>query len=297
MTQTIMAFFMSVWLLLSALPGAIFCPRQHPGELEARWRILAGGIGAHRDTAYDIIVVAGQSNAFGCGLGPAGDPFQPDDRIQAMPQAANLLGGYGIAGAEEPLVDGQPWANFGLPFAREYIRAGLLAPGRKLLILQAAVGGTGFADKRWGLSDDLYRNMLRMIGTALALNPGNELKALLWHQGENEAAFQVSEAVHTANLQALVRDVRARFGTPELPFIAGNFVEQWRLANAELCAPVIAAMRAVCAGEGSAAFVETDGLLSNEQAIQNGDTIHFSREALYTLGTRYFEAYRGIAAV
>lgn len=250
----------------------------------------------HQNTEYDIIVVAGQSNAFGCGLGPVDDPFQLDDRIQAMPQEANLLGGYSIARAQEPLADGQPWANFGLPFAREYIKAGLLGPGRRLLILQAAVGATGFADKRWGLHDDLYQNMLRMIETALALNPGNELKALLWHQGENEAAYQVSQEVHTANLQGLVRGVRARFGAPGLPFLAADFVEQWRLANAEICAPVIAAMRAVCGSEGSAAFVETTGLPSNEEAIQNGDTIHFSRSALYALGMRYFEAYQGILA-
>jgi len=294
MIQAISAFFMSVWMLLSALPGAALHPKQNLLALEARWRILAGGISMHQNTEYDIIIVAGQSNAFGCGLGPVDDPFQPDDRIQQMPQGANLLGGYSIARAEEPIADGQPWANLGLPFAREYIRAGLLQPGRKLLILQAAVGGTGFADKHWGLHDDLYQNMLRMIETALALNPGNALKALLWHQGETDASFQASQETHTANLQGLVRDVRARFGVPALPFIAGDFVEQWRLANAEICAPVIAAMRAVCGSEGNAAFVETDGLLSNEEAIQNGDTIHFSRSALYALGMRYFEAYQGI---
>lgn len=294
MLQTILAFFMSTWMLLSALPGAILCPKQHWPELQAQWRIFAGGIGIHRNIEYDIIVVAGQSNAQGYGLGPVDAPFVPDDRIQVMPQRVNFFGGYSIAKAEEPLVDGQPIANFWLSFAREYVNAGLLEPGRKLLILQAAVGGTGFLDKRWGLNDDLYQNMLRMIETALALNPGNELKALLWHQGETDANLRSSEATYTTNLTTLVQGVRTKSGAPGLPFVAGDFVAQWELANAEICAPVDAALRAVCGSVGSAAFVETTGLPSNDEDIQNGDTIHFSRGALYELGMRYFEAYRGI---
>ena len=48
-----------------------------------------------------------------------------------------------------------------------------MEPGRKILILRTAVGGTGFRDHRWGMTDDLYLQMMEMIRTALSLNPKN----------------------------------------------------------------------------------------------------------------------------
>jgi len=242
---------------------------------------------------YDIIIVAGQSNAEGCGLGPVDLPCAPDERVLAMSKEVDAAGGYLVAVAEERAAEGISWADFGLPFAREYVAAGLLAPGRKLLLVRAAVGGTGFADKHWGPEDDHYQNMLRMIEAALAM--GGALKALLWHQGETDACFKESEASYAANLRTLLRGVRERFGAPALPFVAGDFVQQWERDNAAVCAPVVAALRSLCAAEAPAAFVETTGLASNEEAIGNGDTIHFSRAAQYALGKRYFEAWRGIA--
>ena len=43
-----------------------------------------------------------------------------------------------------------------------------------------------------------------------------------------------------------------------------------------------------------AAFIETSDLLSNNQQIGNGDPIHFSKDSLYKLGHRYFEAFAQI---
>jgi hypothetical protein len=140
-----------------------------------------------------------------------------------------------------------------------------------------------------------------MIRTALALNPENRLVCLIWHQGETDAVYNASYDVHYGNLFTLVKLTREAFGVPELAFIAADFVNQWRDDNAGICAPVLDAIHAVCRDSGNAAFVETDGLLSNrQQSEQDGrslidDTIHFSRRALYTLGKRYFEAYRAIS--
>ena len=39
--------------------------------------------------AYDVIVVAGQSNAEGCGAGPARRPFEPDGHIWMMLRKEN----------------------------------------------------------------------------------------------------------------------------------------------------------------------------------------------------------------
>jgi len=298
----IASFFLSIYLVLAALPGAAMNREDSRAALRVQWQILGGGIWAHRDVEYDIIVLAGQSNAGGCGVGPVENEYVPTALVQLMPQKPNFLGGFQIERAAENKrsSDKLPEGNIALIFARAYIEAGLLAPGRKLLILKAPAGGTGFLKGDWGPNDYYYLNMLRMIDTAMALNEGNRIKAVLWHQGEGEVIYGATQEQQTANLTGFVDGVRAYCGDPSLPFMAGNLVEEWWTANEAASLPVIDGTRAVCAAVGSAAFIESDGLTSNYQAVgelsggTDPDTIHFSREALYVLGQRYFEAYQGI---
>ncbi len=244
---------------------------------------------------FDIIIQAGQSNSEGYGFGPTDAPYAPDNRVWYMNENDT------ISLAVEKVAGNGIQANFALPFAREYVGAGRLAEGRKLLILRAAVGGTGFLDNRWKLTDDLYLHMMEMIRTALALNPENRLVALLWHQGETDAGCHATYDQHYNHLKTLVESVRTTFDAPDLPFIAGDFVHDWRDANVEICTPVLDAVRAVCKDCTPAAFVETDGLKSNAQAVidhplgwGNGDTIHFSRRSIYELGQRYYGKFAEI---
>jgi hypothetical protein len=88
-----------------------------------------------------------------------------------------------------------------------------------------------------------------------------------------------------------VKKVRSVAECDDLPFVAGNFVPQWYNENTDICIPIVKAIRDVCADIGHAAFVETDGLQSNNEKVGNDDTIHFSREALYYLGHRYYDAF------
>lgn len=240
-----------------------------------------------KDT-FDIIIQAGQSNAEGRGLGDTDEPYIPSNLVWY------LNPDYTISMAEETVENNFVRTNFSLPFAREYIRDGRLAEGRKILIVRAAVGGTGFLDKRWGVTDDLFLRMMDMISTARSLNPENRVVALLWHQGETDSALKADFDTHYTNLSSLIRCVRDAIEVPELPFVAGDFVYHWRDDNAADCAPVLKAIRAVCADLGHGAFVETDGLKSNWQELGDVilDPIHFSRRAIYELGKRYYEAFR-----
>ena len=243
---------------------------------------------------FDIIIQAGQSNSEGAGFGSTDHPYQPDGRVWYLNQNGTLTL------AAEDIWGNEVRANFGLPFAREYLNAGMLSEGRKLLILRAAVGGTGFRDGRWGLSDDLYLQMMEMTRTALALNPENRLVALLWHQGETDATRGASFEEHYKNLGGLLESVRTTFHTPDLPFIAGDFVQDWKSSCIEACNPVVDAMRAVCADCGNGGFVETADLKSNRQELNYRpwnwaeDPIHFSRKAIYELGVRYYAEFERI---
>lgn len=242
---------------------------------------------------FDIIIQAGQSNSDGTGYGPVEEPWQPTEDVWYLNFDQTL------AVAREMVTGNEIQSNYSLSFAREYINNGLLAEGRKLLILRTSIGGTGFLDKRWGMTDDLYLHMMEMIRTALALNEENRLVAFLWHQGETDAIFGAGFDTHYNNLMGLLQSVRREFNVPQIPFVAGDFVQQWKKDNWEISLPVVDAIRAVCRDCGSGAFVETDGLCSNSQEDRDPplpweDTIHFSRRALYILGQRYFEAFAGL---
>lgn len=244
---------------------------------------------------FDIIIQAGQSNSDGTGYGPVEEPWVPTEDVWY------LNGDFTVTLAVEAVNGNEIQSNYSLSFAREYMKKGLLAQGRKLLILRTSVGGTGFLDKRWGMRDDLYLRMMEMIRTALSMNEENRLVAFLWHQGETDAIFGADFDTHYNNLMGLVKSVREEFNVPQIPFVAGDFVQHWKKDNWEISVPVVDAIRAVCRDCGGA-FVETDGLLSNSQQprpVPLGweDTIHFSRNSLYLLGQRYFEAFAGMNGV
>ena len=248
---------------------------------------------------YDIIIQAGQSNAEGNGMGEVENPWKPNEDVWYMNGALEGTE-FIISPAVETVRKNEVVSNFNLRFAERYLEAGLLKKGRKLLILCTAVGGTGFIDGQWKMKDIYYLRMMEMIRTSLALNKENRLVALLWHQGESDSLFKASYDVHYAHLTALLNSVRNEFNVPELPFVAGDFVYDWKGKNIEVCIPVVDAIRGVCRDCGHGFFVESDGLTSNMQQLGRltprldnmiEDDIHFSRKALYELGDRYFEGF------
>ena len=131
--------------------------------------------------------------------------------------------------------------------------------------------------------------MLEMTDYALSLNKNNRVVAFLWHQGEHDAFEGNIPDVFGKQLSAMVSSVRKRYG--EIPFIAGDFVREWKQKNIEICKPIVEKIQKVVELLGNAAFVATDDLLSNNEKIKNGDDIHFCRQALQILGQRYFEKY------
>lgn len=237
---------------------------------------------------FDVIIQAGQSNSEGYGYGDAQNPFKKDERI------LYLNPDFIICTAQERIADNAIAGNFALNFCTRYIEDGKLQPERKILIIRAAVGGTGFSDRRWGLKDDLFLRMTEMIKTALELNPKNRLICFLWHQGETDVYANLSGDTYYHYLLTLVQTVRDTFNCPALPFVAGDFVQRWKSENPETSAAISAATRRICSEIGSAAFVETDGLLSNGEILGNSDTIHFCRNALNQLGDRYYKEFCGI---
>ena len=254
---------------------------------------------------YDIIIEGGQSNAQGSGTGPvdAFEEFKPSsDILYLTPDCKVTVDDKGvhveypsddleIKIAEERVVDGNVYGDLALAFANDYIKNGMLKGDRKLLIVRGAVGGTSFFCKHWGMNGILYPKMIEMVDYAMSLNPENKVVAFLWHQGEGDAKH-VSFEDYQKYLDDMLSDVRRRYG--EMPFIAGNFVQEWIAVRGESCDVIANAYREFVVENKKTAFVESDGLLSNNQKLGNGDNIHFCRESLYELGHRYYSAFTQI---
>lgn len=259
---------------------------------------------------FDVIILAGQSNAEGYGRGPVTKEYVPNDDILWLCDDGNPViveeNGEGILKmkspadslievADEPIDENGKIGKFALPFSEKYAER-YLDKGRKLLIIKAAVGGSGFARRQWGLNNPLHERMIKLIKEAISLNPENRIVAFLWHQGEHDSFenadwdSELRYKTHKKNLTDMINDVYAQAGYDYIPFIAGGFCDEWYLQNQPQCDAVLKAIREVC-DEFGGKFVETDGLLSNNEKNADGDVIHFCRESSHILGEKYFEKY------
>lgn len=261
---------------------------------------------------FDIIIVAGQSNAEGFGVGPIDFEYQPNDKILWLNDNANarfeLINGKDvlvlnelrektISIAEEPENEFGKVGKLSLAFSKKYLNQ-ILKPDRKILIINCAVGGTGFARPEWGIGNVLHDRMIDLVCYALSLNEENRVVAFLWHQGECDSVENADwdedkrYNIHKNNLTNMINDVYSNINC-KVPFIAGGFCDEWYYTEKKACDAVLKAIREVCLSFGGA-FIETKGLISNNQKIANGDNIHFCRQSLYELGEMYFTEYAKI---
>ena len=259
----------------------------------------------------DIIIMAGQSNMEGNGLGAPEMAYQPCDDILMLTGDLNTrvekkaYGNaylvvdyskeYSIGVAGERVESGLSRYSLALRFAELYKKRDL-KEGRQILLVQSAVGGTGFAKGHWGEGCPLSERMLDMVGAALAMNPENRVVAMLWHQGEHDAYEGESlspedlRCGYRQGLSTLIRRTRVAFG--DIPFVAAGFTKAWMREYPEQNEIVLSVTEELCQALSKAAFIgNTLDLSVNDELVADGDTVHFSRPALITLGERYYKAF------
>ena len=255
---------------------------------------------------YDIIILAGQSNAAGCGRGEA-EEWIPDSDILQMtaPKNAFIEDGlvkveffdepFEIDVADERIAEEDKVRDLSLHFSKLYKESGRLETDRKLLILRCAIGGTGFLQGNWHEQGNLYLKMLEMIDYALNLEGENRLVAMLWHQGEDDIMRNNPPENYEKQLGYLIDSVRERYNEPKLPFITGEFVEDWSSAYIfpERITGLVGAIKKALSARENTAYVSSKGLLSNRQAgAHETDDIHFCKKSIDEFGLRYFNAYK-----
>lgn len=266
--------------------------------------------------SYDVFVLGGQSNGEGRGRGEGdfslpsspwlyeySDPY-PFGMRQGKDSVYHLLlhtpSEFVLKPFEEETYPegGGHYACLFPSFAKAYHDQGYLKEGRKILLVKAAVDGTGFYwDGQWGRNEPLSDRLLKVTSDALALGDCR-LVAFLWHQGEHEAferpnlSFEERHDSYFAWLKELFTDFRSRFGN--VPIICGEGTKQWEKQYASQCEAVWSATKEVLSSVENGAFVTSENLLSNDEVVHNNDIIHFSRLGQEELGRRYFDAWKGL---
>ncbi|MES2831451.1 MAG: sialate O-acetylesterase [Pseudomonadota bacterium] len=262
-------------------------------------------------TGYEIILLAGQSNMAGRGLMPS--PLDadgaPSENIKMWHPS------QGILTAKDPIIHSEPLrpgVSMGMTFAKAYLErlkdTGF--PNRKILLVGAAWGGTGFAPdasgkQRWlatqdaTVGGDLYRTAVQRansaIGAALAAEPTSKFAGILWHQGESDLiADNVSSYAvkHTALMKALRTNIRdadnAAVVVGEMtPCMWAQCESSVGSVSAEDRATMLNYLHNIQNVLPNSAWVSSAGLGGNGA----GDKVHFNTPSQRELGRRYFSKF------
>lgn len=262
-------------------------------------------------SGYDIIVLAGQSNAEGSGVGEGSIAHYNNPNILELVDKNRHLVTLSEEGvlclpkpyewtlqiANERNAGGTLYADFAQSFAEEYIKEGKLESGRKVLIVKTAIGGTGFMRNQWGKGCPMTDRAFEMVDYALSLQEHSRIVAVLWHQGEHDAfespelSLSTREKFYYDKFGCLVDALVDKYGI--MPIIAGGFIDEWSKDYLSQCDAISKATKKVLNRYGGA-VVSAKGLKSNNQDSNNGDTIHFCRKSLYRLGKKYYQAFEKI---
>ena len=264
-----------------------------------------------------LVLLAGQSNMSGRDRVPPADLLPiPNvtalgkdgvwrEAIEPITKDRPFVGTFAADGSRVPSPD--PWDNL-LPAADGYSRG--VGPGRtfaRLLheehpdweigLLPASLGGTPIAAWLPGGIDPHdpachpYDEALALARKAQA--DGGEIVAILWHQGEGDAARGTPD--YESLLRQVIENFRRDLGLAEtVPFVMGTLASFYGGKHPETAAGAAAIETAF---ENVVATTPYVGLVSAFDLPDRGDQLHFSAEAQHILGERYFRMWKSMTAV
>lgn len=236
------------------------------------------------DTAYDIIIIAGQSNT-NQGLGLNSEIDVPDDNIFQLGRYS--LYNHVIIPANEPLqhhTSDTQKIGFGLTFAKLYNQN--LNPTKKpILIIPCGYGGSSLKED-WVFNGNLYRDMIERVNFIKNKYPNSNIKTFLWHQGEAD--------VYTQNYSALLDEFILKTRTDlnsNHPFILGGMVPYWvqqdtdRVKQQNIIKDTPNRISNTAYADPEEPFI----ISKEDDTI---DMIHYDAKGQRELGKRYFTAYQ-----
>lgn len=245
----------------------------------------------------EVFIVAGQSNSTNCGWGPQrsnsdflvttdGDIWERKDDPQIGTHDASLCNkdnGHG----------GSNWPITGAILVKKY----------RVPVAFASTGYGGTAIKEWSptapsgpAGDDKNMSLFNYTARrAEQLRPGG-IRAVLWHQGENDTKDKTTRADYTTGMTALIKGVREKSGS-DTPWLIA--VTSWCPANpsygagwaGDVSSEVTGAQEGLVADR---AVTELYAGPSSDDIKERGTTAlpqdcHFNEAGLKILGERWAE--------
>ena len=244
----------------------------------------------HSDEAYDVFLIAGQSNTLnGCCQDPA---IQKEDSLILQ------LGRFNddnlkLISAKEPLAHHNAKPNrigFAMTFVKLY-KENYLGEGKKILIIPAGHGGTGFIDNHWNPGDDLYEDAMMRVNYVFEKFPKSKLKAILWQQGEKDVNQKSDH--YRADLDTMIVQIRKdiKVADVSVPFFMGGMVPYWveQKKRREVQQRYI---RKTSERHRNVWYVSPYDPFTIRKKNNKEDDIHYDAKGQVELGKRYFTNYK-----
>lgn len=151
-------------------------------------------------------------------------------------------------------------------------------------VIPCALGGTTLSEWAKGSEAGLYEKMLARTRVAL---PAGELKAILFFQGESDAAGDpgAKPALWAEHFEQWVQDVRADLQQPRLPVLYARINSLTRTPEVQLVR-----QQQEMVDLPAVEMVSTDNLPMT-------DRWHFSETGYREIGRRFAEAYLDVSSV
>ena len=231
-----------------------------------------------------LVLLVGQSNM--SGRAPVTDEFKkPIDRCYKL----NRDGKWALA--TNPFHFDRKYCGVGP--ADEFVRRYLADhPGETIGLVPCAVGGSPLSSWIPAKKGRKGENFRRAIERAKAAQANGEFIAILWHQGETDAAKASAEKLmeyYPKGFVDMVAAFRSELGldAAKVPVIVGE-IGRWMRNDGDHAAKVNPAIHECTNRVENCACVSSEGL-------KNQDQHHFDGPSVKTLGDRYYEAWKGVS--
>ncbi len=162
-------------------------------------------------------------------------------------------------------------------------------PGETLGVVPCAVGGSAMSTWTPAAEGKKGANLRKAIERAKIAKANGRFIAVLWHQGETDAAKYPAQKIaecYPRDFKAMVEAVRSEIG--DVPVIAGE-IGRWMRGREDHAAKINPVIDSLPATVPNCAVVSSEGL-------KNQDRHHFDRTGQRILAERYYEKYRSKAA-
>lgn len=222
------------------------------------------------DPNFELYILAGQSNMAGRGYVTGDFATVGSDNVLMLTKDGKWVKAKHPLHFDKPTAGVGPGLAFGMAIAKA-------KPNIKVGLIPTAVGGSPIESWLPGALDAAtqthpYDDAVARI--QLAMKSG-VIKGIIWHQGESNSNRPEQVKAYLEQLRELIIRFRKLAGNDQLPFVAGELGRFRRFGdiNAEI--------------NKLPAVVPHTAVVSTENLVHRGDTLHFDSPSADELGRRY----------